>query len=341
MEGFLPLIWSLSLALVLFSFIALGALIVARLRRRREEADARERRARISKALLRFAIAGAEAPKLSLSKRLDRKLLIETALDAAQILRGEAKQRLIGYLRDIGLDRKLQRLAGSSKLRVRLNAIEALRLFPDSATLVALRRAERSGDLRLWLAALQARTAIGHGPDTLGLLELAKRPGAGRSPILGDLLAARAKENAAEAINALQAQLSDPARAMVVRALGETERAEALAPLRVALFHSSGQVRTAAAEALGALGFAGAQDGLIRATRDVDWRVRLKAVEAISRLRLHDCSEQLQALCSDPVWWVRFRAEEALRLLSEASLAKLRTLSDALATTPPADARSR
>lgn len=318
MPNLLTLIWAVSLGLAAFSFVALGALIAARFRRRWEQADMRGRRAQISKALLHYAMGGTALPRFSLSNKLDRRLLIETALDAAQIMRGEGKDRLVGYLREIGLDRRLQRQARSANLRDRLLAIETLRLFPDPKSLAALRDAERSRDLRVWLVALQTRSAMGYGPDTLGLLELAKRPGASRATILHDLLAARAWENTYEAINAGNAALPDSSRALLVRALGETGRREAFAPLRTALCHPAGQVRTAAAGALGALGFAAAKEPLLRASRDPDWRVRLKAVESIAKLGLEGCGECLLALCSDPVWWVRFRAEEALRNLADA-----------------------
>jgi hypothetical protein len=319
----LTLISTVSVGLATFSLAALGAMMGARLKRRHEEADIPARRARISKALLHYAMAGAAPPKLSLSSRLDQRLLIETALDAAHIMRGEARDRLVSYLQGIGLDRALQRQTRSSKLRDRLLAIEALRLFPGSKTSAALRAAERSSDLRIWLVALQTRTAIGSGPDTLGLLELAKRPGASRAQALHDLLAARAIENTHEALSALNAPLADSTRALLVRALGETGRYEAFKPLRVSLCHPAGQVRTAAAGALGALGFAAAREALAKATRDVDWRVRLKAVESIAKLGFKECRACLLALCSDPVWWVRFRAEEALRNLADAGVAEL------------------
>jgi HEAT repeat protein len=140
---------------------------------------------------------------------------------------------------------------------------------------------------------------------------------------LHDLLAARALENTFEAVNAGNAALPDSSRALLVRALGETGRREAFGPLRVALCHPAGQVRTAAAGALGALGFAAAKDALVRAARDPDWRVRLKAVESIVKLGLGGCGDCLLTLCSDPVWWVRFRAEEALRNLADAGVADL------------------
>lgn len=326
MPGPLAFLWMTALGLVATSFVALSALIVARILREREQRAHPNRRARISKALVRFAMADAAAPSFSLSSRAERRALIEAALDAAHIMRGAARARLVELLRDLALDRMLQHQARTAKVQDRMRALEALRLFPDPRTSVVLHDAERSSDLRIWLTALQTRTSLGAGPDIYGLLELAGRPGASRSPIMQDLLATRAQENPHEALQALvSGALSVPMRAILARAIGETGRIEALAPLRVALCHPAGQVRSAAAAALGALGFAGAGEALVRATRDSDWRVRLKAAEAIGKLKLWRCAACLEPLLDDRVWWVRFRAEEALLNLNNVGAAQVRT----------------
>jgi HEAT repeat protein len=127
------------------------------------------------------------------------------------------------------------------------------------------------------------------------------------------LIAARAHDNLPEALYALAGPMPGLTRALLIRALGETGRVEALDPIRVALHNPDPAVRSAAAGALGALGFDAASDALARATRDDDWRVRLKASEAIGRLGLWRCADCLTLLLDDPVWWVRFRAEEALK----------------------------
>jgi HEAT repeat protein len=249
-------------------------------------------------------------------------------------MRGPAKERLVAFLRSIGLDERLRRQVRRGALRDRLAALEALRLFPDPHTIATLHRAERSRDLRISLTALRTRTEIGAGPDMFGLLELAARPGAGKSQIMHDLVAARAQVNLVEALRALATTRGLP-RALLIRALGETGQREALSPLQVALHNPDPEARAAAAGALGALGFAAAADSLVRATRDVDWRVRLRAAEAIGRLGLCRHASSLEPLLEDRVWWVRFRAEEALRKLYDAGIDNL----NAVAARLSADAR--
>ncbi len=332
MPSALVLIWVTALGLVLVSFCALAALIIARLVREREERKNPNRRARVSKALLNYALVGGKTPSLSIASGAGRQVLIDVALDAALIMRGPSKARLVALLRDIGLDKELRRQSRYGKIRDRVNALEALCLFPDSDTIAALCRAERSPDLRVWLTALRTRAQLGVGPDISGLLDLAGRSGAGRSSTMLDLLAARAKANFREALRALNGDLAIPARALLVRAIGETGQIEAFASLRIALCHPNPQVRSAAAGALGALGYSDAASALVRATRDVDWRVRLKAVEAIKRLGLWLEAPCLELLLQDRVWWVRFRAEEALRGLDDVGIGALRQVTATIST---------
>ena len=311
----LTLVWTAALVIVAGAFVALAALIVARLRRERIERADPDRRARISKALLNFAVKGGAPPELNLASSFERRIAAETALDAAPIMREQAKARMVEFLREAGLDSRLRRLARRGTMRDRLSALEALRLFDDAETIATLKRAEASRDLRVWLAALRTRTEIGAGPDMLGLLQFVERPGARRSPVMQDIIVSRTLEHPGEALRALRAVLPPLTRALLVRAIGETGRMEALDPLRAALHDPDPAVRSAAAVALGALGFDAAADALARATRDVDWRVRLKASEAIGRLGLWRQADCLRPLLDDPVWWVRFRAEEALKRL--------------------------
>jgi HEAT repeat protein len=313
----LAVIWLLSLLLLLFSFGALAALIVARVSRERFERANPGRRARISRALLRYAVEAGPPPEVRLSHRLERQTLVETTLDAVQILRGPARARLVQYLRDIELNKVLRRMARTGSLRDKLMALEGLSFFPDDETVALLRRAEGSKDLRIWLAAVRSRAQIGPGLDILELLQAAERTGARRAPIMYDLIAARTKSHFSEALRALRGSIPPLTRALVIRALGETGRQEALDPLRVALHNPDAAVRSAAAGALGILGFDSAGEALARATFDPHWRVRLKAAEAIGQLSLWRHAEHLDRLLDDPVWWVRLRAEEALKRLGE------------------------
>ncbi len=312
-----------ALVLMALSFLVLAMLMGARFRRARDEASDLERRARVSRELVRYALKGGEAPQLAVSSRIERKVIVEVGLDTASIIQGEPKTRLLAYFSEIGLDTRLRRQAVRGPLRDRLNAIEALRLFPGEETAAVLRKLLNAKSLRIWQPALRTLMEIGAGPDMFGLLDLAARPGAPQSYVIYQVIAARAHQNLPEALNAMLSQQPGVARALLVRAVGDAGADEALAPLTAALLDADPEVRAAAARALGGLGKAEAADGLVYATTDSDWRVRLRACESIGRLGLWQQALSLEPLLHDPVWWVRFRAEEALRKLNQFGLDSL------------------
>lgn len=317
MPSLLTLIWMSALGLAAFAIVVLASLVAARLIRQRDESADPGRRARVSKALLQYAVKGGPPPKLDLANRIERLAVLETALDALPFLRSQAKDRLVEVLRGHKLDQRLRQQALHASLRDQIAAMEALVLFPDEKTTALLERMEHSDDLRIWLEALRTRTQMESGPDMMGLLARAERPGARRAPILQDLLHARAKQHMDEALAALETDLPPLTRALLLRAIGECQDALALPAIKRALAHEDGAVRSAAVEALGMLGLDAAGPALAQATRDSDWRVRLKACEAIGELGLWRQAKALAPLLHDQVWWVRLRAEEALQRLGE------------------------
>ncbi|MBY0563607.1 MAG: HEAT repeat domain-containing protein [Hyphomonadaceae bacterium] len=319
----LSLVWLTSLALMCASMSVLAALIIARLHRDHVERVRLTLRPKLARALMRFAAGQQEAPKIRIERRVEREALVETALDTVQLMQGGTKERLVAYLRALGIDAILRRQALCRNVRKRVQALEALSLFPGEKTIDVLQRAEASRDLRVWLTALRARCALGVGPDIAGLIEASERTGARRSSAMQELIAERVRTHLNEALAALRTPLQPLTRALLVRALGETGSRHALDPLRLALHNPDPAVRAAAAGGLGALGFDGAADALARATRDSDWRVRLRAAEAIGQLHLWRQAEHLTPLLSDPVWWVRYRAEEALKRLGDLGVKQL------------------
>lgn len=323
MPSLLILVCLTALGLALLALIALAVLVVARIVREHDERAAPDRRAKISKALLDYAVKRGPRPALDLSKRAVRRAVVETMLDALPFLRDAHRQRLEAFLLESGLDRRLRRQMRAGSVRDRIEALEALVMFPGAETVAALRGAERSNDLRIWLEALRTRTLIGAGPGLSELLKLAERPGARRAPIMHELMLRRAKADLDEALRALRAGPTPLTRALLIRVLGQTKNERALAPIKAQLANEDGAVRCAAAEALGELGFDAAGDALAAATRDRDWRVRLKACEAIGALAAWRCARALAPLLDDPVWWVRLRAEEALGRLGRMGRAVL------------------
>lgn len=312
----LVLVWLSALVMLFASFSALAALLFQRWTGEMRDRAYRRRRSAIPSALMRHALAAETRPALAASDPQVRKIVLETALEAAHVLRGPARTRLADMLRDLGLDALLRRRGRKARYRARLNAIDTLRLFDDAETLALLRSTENAPDLRIALAALRARIGAGDDVDLSRLLHIAERPGAAKSDALAEIVTARLRTHAHEALEALPQPMPREVRLMLLRAIGEAHIAEALSPLVAALADSDPEIRAAAAGALGALGRGEAGAALAAHVDDRDWRVRLRAADAIGRLGLRAHAHALQPLLQDDIWWVRFRAEQALAKLS-------------------------
>jgi HEAT repeat protein len=319
----LAVVWTVAIGLAALSSATMAALILARLRRTLVERKDPERRARITKALIHYALADGETPTFDLRNHRERSLIAEIALDAAAIMRGAARARLVDFLASVGLDRQLRRQARRGRMNERIAALEALRLFPNPQTLKLLQRAEHSHDLRICLAALRALTEVGASPAINELLALAARPDAHKSPALGELIYTCAAANLPDALAAFESKPPREARLMLARALGDTGEIAALASLMDAADDPDPEVRAAVIGALGALGFNDAVPALAAATEDGDWRVRLRAAEALGRLSAGFHAPYIERLLHDEVWWVRHRAEETLRKLRDDAVVQL------------------
>ncbi len=335
MPSLLAFVWLSAVALAALACGTMGALILARLYRAHGMTNLPERRAAISKALLHFALSGDTRPNLSIATSVDRMLLIETALDAAAIMRGPARTRLVALLREIGLDERMRRQARRGRTTERIASIEALRLFPDTRTLNVLKHAERSRQLRVVIAALKTRAELGVGADLTRLLEIAARPGAHKSPALYELIETSVEADVPGSLGAL-ASAADPAeKCALLRALGETGKLSCLEPVARAARDDNADVRAAAISALGALGYADAAPVLAAATEDAHWCVRLKAAEALGRIGAFEHHARVARLLEDEVWWVRFRAEEALHKLNERGAAHIVSVAQSLRALAP------
>ncbi len=203
MSEFLTVIWLSALGLSVLAMGALAALVAARLQRAHLEKLHLALRARMSQELVRYAMGGGDRPKLARFRPSERRMLVEAGLDAALLMQGPAQERLVAYFRDIGLDKRLRRQARRGHLRARLAAVEALRLFADPETIAVLRRVLRSREMRIWVTALRTLTDLGAAPDILDLLRLIERPGAGKSHVVYEVIAERARANLSEALSAL------------------------------------------------------------------------------------------------------------------------------------------
>lgn len=90
------------------------------------------------------------------------------------------------------------------------------------------------------------------------------------------------------------------------------------------LDHPEGEVRIAAAKALGNMREPTVADALAHALRDSDWQVRSMAAKSLGRLGETRVIPALDTVLGDPAWWVRYNAAHALAELGGDGLDALR-----------------
>jgi HEAT repeat protein len=320
----LKILWWASWALAACALVWMTALIFARLWRdffARRRAD---QIAGIESAYLGLMRGEAGALEALAPYHREASLLAETLLRVLDVVRGGERERLVGGVSAIGLDRLLRRDAERGDPTSRLARIEALGLFPGPETEAVLRRVSRRARGEVRLAAARALTSMGAKGDLLELIadmERRREPWAGS---MGEVLRLLAEQQPADcAALFARTDLPDPVRAMLAEALGNGGDYRNLLGLAEAAMRARPLVRAASIRALGRLMHPGCAPVLAWALRDPDWQVRGAAARAVGEVGLVDLSPRLAARLADPVWWVSFQAADALTRLGARGLATL------------------
>lgn len=311
----LLLLWWSSLTLGAGAVLLMVVLIVRHAARARADGTCALERKRIVTAITGL-LGGDETAAAELQACTRRPwLLVETALEFLNLVRGADQDRLKAALAGMRLDPK-SRSARSSRA-ARLSAVEALVFFPGPATVTTLRGALRDRDPAVQASALRSLVLLGAAPP---LSELLSDEGArwGGSRLFADIVTLIARERPGEVRDALGLTgLTDPLRLVLLEALGAAGDYAALPLLSDALSDGSAAVRAAAVRALGALAHPAAAPVLRLALTDAAWSVRADAAAAIGRGGLAALAPALRERLTDEAWWVRFRAGEALAALGQ------------------------
>lgn len=326
--GLLSGIWVAALFTTASSMLWMAGLVLARALRQRLEARRAADRKAVTAALL-GVLDGAPGANEGLAPFLARPgLLAGCLLDFMALVRGRDRERLIGTLRDKGVEALLQTAALKGRQSRRLAAIEVLCAFPSPQTEQTLTASLADPDPDVRIAAARSLLEAGAPVSAAQLLAL---PEAEEAPsrLWAELLRTFAVDHAWETAEALgPAALSSAGRAMVVEAIGFSGDYRVLPRLLAEAADQRAEVRAAAVRALGRLSHPAARSTLAAALDDSDWEVRGEAAEAVGRSGFADQTEALAGRLADPVWWVRFRAAQALVALGEPGLRRLTDAAD-------------
>lgn len=243
----------------------------------------------------------------------------ETVLSLIAVLKGDARDRLVGLLEDWGyigyLIRRSRTKNTARRLRcmMQLGGTHSLRAV---ARLTAVLLHDRSPEVRI--VAAEALGAIGHPPSVHVLLDAARSPTRFQELRLASVLSGMGTT----ALPALTRFLSENDTRLVSLALDILTDIGAVtdpAPVIALLAHRSPEVRARAATLLGIAGIVEAIPALVFASRDSIWFVRLRIVKALAAIGLPDdaqvraaCFAALIHLLYDDTWHVRRHAAAAL-----------------------------
>ena len=311
----LLLLWWSAVGLAGVSLAAMIVLILRRALRSRSEQDSARERKRIVAAITAL-LSGDDGAVAALQACTRRPwLLIETALEFLNLVRGADQERLRSALSGMRLDPGSRRARSGRPSR--LAAMEALVFFPGPATVATLRRGLRHRDPAVQAAALRSLVVLGAAPPVRDLLST-RGARWSRSRLFADIVTLIARERPEEVRDAFALpSLDEPLRVVLLEALGAAGDYSALPLLSQSVGDPSPAVRAAAVRALGALAHPAAAPVLRLALVDPVWKVRADASTAVGRARLNGLAPALRQRLVDQAWWVRFRASEALAALGE------------------------
>ena len=321
----LALLWWGSLALVLAALTWMLALVLARVGRERTSRARDSDRRRLRGVCMAIVSGAGEASEGLKPFRHRARLMADSLLEFAAIVRGVERERLIMAYEIASADVRLrERLFVGSKAG-RLAAAEALALFASDETERALNRVvDFSDDAELRAAAVRS------------LVDLNRPPPLGR--LLDDLEARKLTDSLVyipavrrlvalsldEAMSRLDSSRTLPAaRVLLADAVAATGDYRAIAPLQRAARADRPDIRMAAIRGLGMLAHPASIPNLKEALSDPDWEVRAAACEAVARMGANEGVNDLVERLGDVVWWVRFQAAEALTRLGPSGLTAL------------------
>lgn len=315
----LTLIWVVALALIGAALTWMSGLILARLVKESHTAKRSAERKLIIQALSGLLRGQAEAVEALSPFVRQPRVLAEAILDFQGLIRGADQERAMGALRHLGLIEALERRIVHGSRDERLTSVEALAALGGDEVKAALRRAVRSKDPNVRMAAIKGLADAGAPPTASRLLDYVGAGELAPSRIFAELMRQAVAGAPAEGLLALRRQdLTPLMRAVLLDALGRSGAYEAVPALAAAATDGDADVRTAAIRGLGRLQHPAAADTLASALGDEVWTVRSAAAEAIGVAGLARLAPAVAPLLDDPEWWVRFRAGDALGRLGKA-----------------------
>jgi HEAT repeat protein len=302
-------LWNVSLLLCAVTLLALAGILLARLVAESRAARRAGERRRIAAYLLDDGQAFPAMPRGA----LERDAAAKVTLELAELVRGPERDALMMRAQALGVHKVLLRQSVSRSAQNRLQAAEALAMFPKGRERVREMLRDANPDVRLGAAlALAQNHAAPPARELVRQLSLGTRE---RSLLTASLMRDLVDYDPAS-VEELLADPEAPASTKLaaldaLAASGRVEHAPLVAKMAEDIADDS-DLLPRIHHALGRIGHPSGHSAILEGLANPAWEVRAAAAQAAGKNGLIPAPDALGVLLGDVHWWVRFRAAEAL-----------------------------
>lgn len=254
----------------------------------------------------------------------DRELIILVIRQLMDVLRGEAKSKLVAVLRRFGaIEEHIRNLQDGDWGERSLACLDMAWYQPEEVT-VALENALNDSSTRVRILAANSLVTLGVPIDIPNLARRLTTKGSRRPRALRVFFRRIAPDSVSGLISLLEDD-EEGLLVMVIDALGKCNDFSVIKKIsELAEYHPSLNVRATSMRSLKSLAHPTAAEAIKSGLFDFDWEVRTQAAIAAGKLGVVEAEERLTQLLSDNHWWVRFRSAEALLALGKTGLERLK-----------------
>ena len=296
------------------SIVIMIALVFRRLRIQKRQAWWNTRKQVLTPAVFAFLDGTPfDAPlRLSLGKS-DIRPLQEIAHDLISSVRGDARDKLITLLVEVGGVADNTRRLQSAREWERLQAVRNLSLYPKENVEAVLRKSLDDASNHVSIAAAKALIDMDVEISVRELTEKFFSGGGAKSLALREIFRRIAPNQTTALRRMLSEQTTEPVKLLSIDALGTVRDYSSIPAIMEQCASPSINVRAEAMRALATIGHPDAMPTILTGLDDGAWEVRAQAAVGAGRVGIDAAIPQLSGLLDDQEWWVRFRAAEALK----------------------------
>jgi HEAT repeat protein len=239
-------------------------------------------------------------------------LMCDVGFRLADMIRGDARGRLLDLMERAGAADHLIRQLGRAGHRTRVLAATNLRHFGGAAVTAALDRALDGEYADLRLAAASSLAQLGAAPPLPELVARLRIGPEEHSDLLRHVFRRLVPARIPALIDLLHADVDPTAKLYALDALAQSGDYGIIDAMTALTADPSLELRAGAFRVLAALAHPAALPAVRVGLSDPAWQVRTQAAICAGRISSPELAPLLASMLDDANWWARFRAAEAL-----------------------------